>query len=243
MKEQFHILNGDSLKAQFPPDLKGGIFVVRECLVDGEVNAADLSLFYKQRKAFLCRYYGATEKQYEDQVQAEFEKIRSIKDSKVFLWFEDDLFCQVNFWFTTSLLLRKNNEVYLVRPQKLSTYGFGGLDQKDLLELYNTVVPLKQAVEIADIWMAYQKEDIPLLRQKAVQLSQEYPFILDAVEAHIQRIPSKDNPGRPIQSLQRIINQLGTTEFAPVFKAFCEEEAIYGFGDLQVKRLLDQIDS
>ena len=42
-------------------------------------------------------------------------------------------------------------------------------------------------------------------------------------------------------SLIQIIKELKTEEFGPVFKEFNKRESIYGFGDLQVKRLFNQI--
>jgi len=37
-KKQYHILNGDALKEQFPDRIKGKIIIARECLVDGNVT-------------------------------------------------------------------------------------------------------------------------------------------------------------------------------------------------------------
>jgi hypothetical protein len=52
---------------------------------------------------------------------------------------------------------------------------------------------------------------------------------------------TNENPGRPSQSLIAIMNQFKTEDFDTVFREFSKREPIYGFGDLQVKRLLDQI--
>lgn len=49
------------------------------------------------------------------------------------------------------------------------------------------------------------------------------------------------NAGRPIQSLITIMKELDTEEFGPVLREFNKRESIYGFGDLQVKRLFDEI--
>ena len=73
------------------------------------------------------------------------------------------------------------------------------------------------------------------------ELENKYPFILPAVEAHIERIVTTGNIGRPTQSLIAIMKELETEEFGPVFKEFNKRESIYGFGDLQVKRLFDEI--
>ena len=37
------------------------------------------------------------------------------------------------------------------------------------------------------------------------------------------------------------MDELNTEQFGLIFKEFCNRESIYGFGDLQVKRLLDEI--
>jgi hypothetical protein len=68
-----------------------------------------------------------------------------------------------------------------------------------------------------------------------------YPFISTAIKAHVARIPSESNLGQPAQTLLQILGELGTEEFGPVFQEFSKRESIYGFGDLQVKRLLDEL--
>jgi len=70
--------------------------------------------------------------------------------------------------------------------------------------------------------------------------------MLPAIHAHLQRFPSetetnKEKLGRPKISLIQIMNELKSEEFAPVFREFSKRESIYGFGDLQVKRLFDEV--
>ena len=43
------------------------------------------------------------------------------------------------------------------------------------------------------------------------------------------------------RSYYDVYNELETDEFGAVFREFSRRESIYGFGDLQVKKLLDQI--
>ena len=95
--------------------------------------------------------------------------------------------------------------------------------------------------KVANLWEWYQKDDRDNLLKTARELEYRYPFILPAVEAHLERIPTDRNPGRPIQSLIEIMKELETEDFGPVFSEFSKRESIYGFGDLQVKRLLDKI--
>ncbi len=245
MNNQYHILNGDSLKEQFPKQIPGVILVARECFVDGNVRSTTLEELFEVRAAFIAQFYGdySVEDYYANSV-SEFEKIRKIPDgSEINLWFEDDLFCQVNFWFTVHLILNnvKDCNVFLVRPAIHTQYGFGGLDASGLIAAYGQKTPITELDRIAGLWSSYQNDEVEELVNVANELEKEYPFIQHAVAAHVDRIPTENGPGRPVQTLIDIMNDLQTDSFEPVFKEFNKRESIYGFGDLQVKRLFDEL--
>ena len=244
MKNQTHILNGDSLKEQFPEAIRGNIIVARECLVDGNVEGKDLKELYQSRAEYLSKNYGGTIRGYYEKTVNEFEKINNIHyDSDINLWFEDDLFCQVNFWFTVYLLIKKKRDhrIYLIRPVTHTEYGFAGLSTEQLISIYEKKIELKELDKIASLWLAYQNNEIAILKTLAGPLTSYYPFIQDVVDAHIARLPLDSPKSRPVQSLRKIMKDLKTEEFGPVFKEFCKQENIYGYGDLQVKGLYNQI--
>jgi hypothetical protein len=245
MRPQYHILNGDALLEQFPANIPGERMVARECLVDGDLEGDTLEAFYRSRAQFISRYYsGYTPEDYYRQTVAEFGKIQHIpKGVDVNLWFEDDLFCQVNFWFVTHLLHRfgQGQRVFLIRPRKINPYGFGGLGSEDLRALYEQRIRMTNISEIAALWDAYRAGNAAALQGAANTLCPQYPFIWKAVQAHLDRDPVNPAADRPKQVLLAIIEELQTEAFGPVFKAFCEREPIYGFGDLQVRRLLREL--
>ena len=244
MRNQYHILNGDALKEQFPDAIEGEIIVARECLVDGDVSGDSLEELFSSRAGFLNQHYGVSEKEYYEKTASEFLKIQLIKsNSDINLWFEDDLFCQANFWFTVHLLLRKSKDynIFLVRPKTHTRFGFGGLTKSSLMSIYKERVQLKELDKISKLWKCYQLNDIKEMKHLAQELEKEYPFISKAVDAHIQRKPTNAHVGRPTQSLLTIMKEFQTEDFAEIFQEFCKRESIYGFGDLQVKRLYDQI--
>ena len=246
MRRQYHILNGDSLKQQFPENIQGDIIVARECFVDGNVKGKDLDQLFASRAKFISKNYGGTEQDYYEKAVPEFQKIKRINDdSDINLWFEDDLFCQVNFWFVAHLIANtirnRNNTVYLIRPELHNQYGFGGLNHSELTSIYKNRFDLIGLDKIASLWESYQNNDTEKLVKGARELESTYPFIITAVEAHIERKPTNENAGRPSQSLVAIMKELETEEFEPVFIEFNKRESIYGFGDLQVKRLFDEI--
>lgn len=247
MRKQYHILNGDSLKAQFPDNIKGELIVARECLVDGNVEGGDLSELYRSRSQFISENYGAYEvKDYYEKTVPEFRKIQNITEgSDINLWFEDDLFCQVNLWFVMNLIFEnyKNQSVFLIRPKTTYEYNFGGMNKEELLRGFRnkTKIDLSELKELSKLWKLYQQGNCDEMIKIAEKLKHRFPFLIHAIQAHIDRLPQFGNLGRPTQSLIQIMDELNTVEFAPIFKAFSRREGIYGFGDLQVKRILDEI--
>lgn len=245
MKKQFHILNGDSLKERFPENIQGEIMVARECFVDGNIQGNGLSELFKIRAQFISNNYdGYNEQDYFEKTVPEFQKMQRIPDhADINLWFEDDLFCQVNLWFVINLLSKSKKEYqyFLIRPISHSQFGFGGLDDSKLVSVFENRTKLSQIDVLSKLWDSYRIGDTEELVKLSKQLKNLYPFVQSAVEAHIDRIPTDKDPGRPTESLIKIIEDLHTDEFGPVFKEFCKRESIYGYGDLQVKRLLKEI--
>ena len=247
MRRSYHILNGDSLKERFPKNIEGEIIVTRECLVEGNVEGNSLEDFFNTRAEFIGNNYDGLGKQdYFENTVPEFQKILAIPDNvDINLWFEDDLFCQVNFWFVINLIHKshRNHRIFLIRPPEHSPYSFGNLNNAEIISIFKNRLKLTALDKLANLWGLYQMNDTERLMELSRQLKSVYPFICTAVEAHIERIPTNESPGRPVQSLIRIMNELDTVEFEPIFRAFCKQEAQYGFGDLQVKRLLEEINN
>jgi len=245
MRKQYHILNGDSLKEQFPESIQGEIIVTRECLVDGSVKGKNLTEFFKTRAEFISsNYVGYNKHDYFEKTVPEFQKMQNISDdSDINLWFEDDLFCQVNFWFVINLLNKSHSNIqfFLIRPKSHSQYGFGGLNKSELISIFENRLELTELDKLARLWDYYRINDTKKLIESSKHLKNTYPFIFAAVEAHIERIPTDGELGRPSQSLLQIMKELETDEFEPVFNEFNKRESIYGFGDFQVKRIFDEL--
>lgn len=235
-----HILNGDSLKEQFPSEIKGEKIIARECMVDGSVKGDSIEEIFETRADFICETFGETRNDYYDKVVSEFNKINNISThSEINLWFEDDLFCQINFWFVLYYMLENDISVplYLIRPTTPYQYGFGGMNKQELQGAYNNRMHINHVNDIGALWNMYQNENISEMIQLSESLKTDYPFLLPAVIALKESIENN----KPKNSIKAIIKDLNTTSFGPVFSEFCKREAIYGFGDVQVKRLFDEV--
>lgn len=240
--KQTHLLNGDALKMHFPSDIEGDQIIIRECLVDGDIQGNDLESFYKTRELFLSSAYGEIDPiNYSDYVVSELNKVQRIPtDTEVNLWFEDDLFCQVNMWFTATLLPKATYpNSYIVRPPTHTPYGFGGLNKAELKTAYANRLKINPQ-SLVNLWQHYQKEDYQALQIEGRSMH-DFPFIATAIQAHLERLPNEENKGRPYNRILAIIKEQNTTEFGKVFQIFNTTEAIYGFGDLQVKRIFDRV--
>jgi len=244
MKQTFHILNGDVLKSQLPSTVLGELIVARLCLVDGPVAAGTEAELYKIRAAFISgNYPGFSEMDYLNNTVSEMRKVAAIpENSTVHLWFEDDLFCQVNFWFILHLLFQnhKKYKLFLIRPKEDTEHSFGTMNQEALSKaLENKVIIAgEEQILLSQFWKLYQQNKLTQLRKLAGELESKFPFLLPAIRAHQDRCV---HPGRPKVAIFRIMKALNTDEFGPVFRTFCQQEKIYGFGDLQVRRLFDEV--
>lgn len=239
------ILNGDALLEHFPNELRGQKIICRECLIDGDTSGQTLTELFQTRSRFLASAYpDVILPNYEEHVVSEFEKILNLpENADVTLWFEDDVFCQVNLWFVTFLLTQnqKTLKIYLARPGEKSPYGFHAFSNEELQELYQNRQPVYDLTKFTALWSAYQNNYLLTLRQRAKELQNDWPFVLPAAEAVIALSPTDGSHGRPYETMKTIMKELDTKEFRPVFHEFSKREAIYGFGDLQVKRLYEKV--
>lgn len=237
----YHILNGDALKDQFPDQIEGEIIVAREAMIDGPVHPKSLEELFQLRAKFISESYDLHN--YAEITIPEISRIVDIAHGEVNLWFEDDLFCQTNLWFVCSLIYQKDVAVSLVRPHTSLEYGFGGLDTDGLLNAYEKKQSMSQVNvnQFALLWFAYRNNDIERLLKLGVQVHADFPFVMKAIEAHFERLPDGGTPGLPERIIREIIAEIGSDNFGKVFREFSKRAAIYGYGDLQVKRIFDRV--
>lgn len=244
----YHILNGDSLAYSFPEaKIEGEVIVVREGLIDGELSGNNLHDFWQSR----ARYIQVTEAEYSNAVVKEFEKIMNAPDNAVFnLWFEYDLFCQVNSWFVISIInsLSIKKKVfavftsYLDKSNKRFWNGFGPANADELIVCYADRVPLSEADMNfgQSLWLAYKNGQLEALTDLSLHQSPAFPYLQEVVKAHVDRFPKDGTKGRPEKVIEEITKNI-STDFNKVLEEFWNRESIYGFGDVQVKSLYENV--
>ena len=243
-----HILNGDCLAEQLLlTNLNKQFIICRECLVVGSVFADGLDDFWKLRAQFISETYHISIDEYYHKTVCEFERIKGIPDgSQVVLWFENDLFCQVNMWFVLYLLSDHTNiSLFRAFPKTKKEIdkwkGFWASDVPSLEASFREKVVFKEEdVELGKkLWIAYQNNDFENLKELGKIHSRCYEYLNEVIEAHIDRFTHDGSLGRPEKVVKDIMDGKSKI-FNEVFSAFSSREGIYGFGDLQVKSIFDK---
>lgn len=247
---EIHILNGEALTDRMQAAGFTGLTVARECLIDGPVQSTSFTDFWNTRAEYISKMFGDDKQSYYDLTVSEFEKLKTVdKDSSIHVWFGDDLFCQANMWFTITWLQHIGLTENLYRVFPLIAEGayrwgeFGNLTPADLKESYYRKVRFTDKdVQLAlNLWTAYSNSDFEQLKKISVTPTDCFHDLEAVVQAHIDRFPPKGMLGRPEKALKEIIDS-GITGFGELFQKFFNSEGgIYGFGDDQVKHLLQRI--
>lgn len=219
------------------------MIVCRECLVEGPVDATPDASFWESRARFLSRGSEERREFYFRAVKGEFDKIAAIdRDAEVCLWFEHDLFCQVNYWLTIDLLIKHDlRNVYRVSPQTVTEGKWDGFCNHTGLDLEvcyaNKVKFTRGDFTLGEnLWQAYREGDIVALATHSRSLSPCFPRLEEVCKAEVERKRSS----RPQKALEEILSK-GYTSFSDIFHEFKSKEGIYGFGDEQVSHILKGI--
>jgi len=227
---------GDSLTERFKQTgIEGEIAVCRECLIEGDVKADTLEEFWTVRASFLGKTNGEAGLSYFDDVAAELKKLQNLNSGDdVNLWFEHELFCQANMWFCISLLAETQAYVFRIEPLTVEVWkGFGNLEAEELTASFSARKQLSPSdIELGgNLWKAYQNTDHSELLRLSKTRSDRFPYLEEVSRAEAEKAT------RPLQILDDIKDS-GINEFPEIFEEFSRRAEIYGFGDSQVKRLL-----
>ena len=241
-KKIYHITNGDALTERLKTlNIEGDIITMRECLIDGPKECSEgFETFFKARETFIYKQFGH-ELSYEDYVVAQFMKMQEIPEgSQLCFWFEDDLFCQANWWFLLYYLKDNKSKKYVIRSGDASPYSFARLSDNELLKVYETREELVEP-ELTSLWQLYVTDDRQGIDALPESFLSKYYFIKPAFRAHIDRLPLNKSLGKPKDTIKEIGAEFGFKDFGKLFQEFQRRLPIYGYGDLQVQNMLKEL--
>lgn len=241
----YHVLPGDAQVEAFQKSgITGELIVCREALIHGPIDAVDLDLFWNERAQYVLAGYGQDEISYHDNVARELARLQDVESGdEVNLWFEYELFCSVNMWFCLWLLSAAKPVVYRVEPIGLDVEnrwdGFGNFTSDDMRAAFQLRTRLSpQQVELgAELWTAYRSKDHVELKALTAKCDADcFPYLKEVVAA----VAEEDI--LPLEVVKEILAG-GRRDLAHVFPEFKKRAGVYGYGDLQVQQLIDQLGS
>jgi hypothetical protein len=240
-----HIHNGDcTADVARRSSIPGEHFAWREALISGPtprgLSAAD---WKATRVEHLTAAYSVEKEFCEREFAAQEEVLRSAaKHDEIVLWFEHDLFCQVNLIYLLSRLAAETAsgpKISLVSidrfPGKENFRGLGELKEDELASLF----PARQAVttdhfDLAQrAWDAYCSQNPADVELLIASGTDALPFLQAALIAHLKRFPSTANGLGQIEHSGLQILESGSTSFAGLFERFSSTAPVYGLGDSQ----------
>jgi len=166
------------------------------------------------------------------------------------LWFEHDLFCQINLiylldWFSNQS--RANKRLSLICIDQFDGVGafrgLGELTGEQLASLFEgrhrvTDSELDVAVRA---WAAYRSPNPREIQLLLEEDTSAMPFLRTALALHLARFPSLRNGLGRVENTALDLISGGAVEFKALFLKFGKAEPVYGLGDLQFWSALQRL--
>ncbi|MEE9361011.1 MAG: DUF1835 domain-containing protein [Cellulophaga sp.] len=253
MSSPLHITNGDSFTGKLKTlKLDGDIITWREMLCEGKTltNVGSES-FWKTRFEFLNKTYKVSKSSFIEKTLKEYRSLcNHKKQDKIVLWFEHDLFCQVNLLAVISWLKmhRKYAEISLVCSGKEDDsdklYGLSELNEEQLRNLYENRITLsRDDIEYADyIWQLYCSDNPIRLENVKDFGNYQFNYLNDAIKSHLKRFPSISNGLNEIENnILKIALEQKPTSRDGLLGTILRSQDVHGFGDTQYNKVISNL--
>ncbi|HEU4389419.1 MAG TPA: RNA polymerase subunit sigma-24, partial [Blastocatellia bacterium] len=225
--------------------LPGEHFAFNEALVEGPTPAGlSPDAWIDVRARFLSGAYGPRLGRVRKALAQQEDALRSYPNhEEVILWFDNELFCQVNLiylldWFARQTLGRTKLSLICIGefPGKPDFHGLGELRGDQLATLLDARQQITRAkLELGSkAWQAYCSADPLELTRLLEQNTSALPYLNECLVAHLMRFPSVRNGLGHVENRALEFIAAGAKTFSPLFLQFRDQDPKYGFGDLQL---------
>lgn len=247
MSKIIHVLNGDSTAQILEKSkIKGDVVVWREMLCEGLLHKnVGSDEFWLNRYSYFETEIGVPRLEYYDKTIKEIVKLEDVSSyNEVVLWFEFDLFCQVNLLALCTYLfdnyVKKANYYLVCTGYKKGEEELQSLSDYSPLEfktLFDTKIALsKTNLEFAkESWELYVENDFNKLKEFNFNQNSKFKYLQVAINQHLQRFPSKNGLNQIENKILEIINsnEFSEKEIVKNLLIWQQKETVFGFGDVQ----------
>jgi hypothetical protein len=247
MANALHIVNGDSTAAILKQtNIIGDIVVWREMLCEGPIcKLIGSDDFWKLRYSYFETEIGISKLEYYDKTIKEIVKLEDIsKYNEVVLWFEFDLFCQINLMGLCTYLLnsyRKDITYNLIcsgnekgdeKLRSLADFSIEGFQ-----EFYCNKVKITRhdLLFAQQCWHVFVENNFEKLLKFNFNKSSKFKYFQLAINQHLKRLPLKSGLNEIQHKILELIHREVLTKNELIHKLLIwqHKETVYGFSDLQ----------
>jgi hypothetical protein len=238
-----HIHNGDSTAGTlrefgFPGDHKA----FQEVLMEGPTpSGLSHDEWLQVRARFLAGSYDLTLEKCAADLREQESWLRGFsKHEEAILWFEHDLFCQINLIYLLDSFSKQSlgkTRLSLIWvgefPGVKDFRGLGQLTGEQLASLFNQRHEVTDAELLlaARAWEAYCSADPGEVTRLIDDDTTAMPFLGRALRLHLERFPSAKNGLGRIENRALEMISIGAIGFKQLFPEFGKSESAYGMGD------------
>jgi hypothetical protein len=250
-----HIHNGDcSAEVLKQTEIQGEKLAWREALLTGPTpEGLSLDKWLELRACHLSEAYDTDLDRCRKDLARQEDLLHNCSEhEEVILWFEHDLFCQINLLYLLnrlSCLKSSKTKLSLICigqfPGHDDFRGLGQLSPEQMASLFNTrheVTDLEFAIA-TEAWNAYCSPDPKSIENLLSKDLSVLPFLKQSLISHLARFPSTRNGLGRVENIGLELVSNGFKRFVQLFQIFGSKESIYGFGDYQfwneLKRLVE----
>lgn len=253
MKSLLHITNGDSFTSRLQSlEFNGDVITWREMLCEGKtLSTVGSESFWKTRFEFLNKNYKVSKSWFIEKTLKEYRSLCNHKQQdQIVLWFEYDLFCQINMLAVISWLKqhRRHAEISLVCSGKVEgstkLHGLNELNDDKLMELYEDRKVLSQDdIEYADyIWQLYCSDNPIRLENQIANNDFQFEYLSDALKTHLKRFPTIKNGLNDLENhILEVAKKNKPKSKNELMKDLLTDQGFYGFGDTQYERMVSSL--
>ena len=237
-----HLVNGEATKEKLGrAEVAGTIESVDDILMEGPLQPQQHEAALERRATFLENYLDIPRAEYLARSRQRRDLLASVNDAdEAVLWFEEDVFCQMNYLDAFRWLANRANgsQLSFVCPR---AERLGESSPQQLERFFAQRKPVN-----GDLFSFATKAWDALTQDSPRPLADfldrtdfsPWPSLRDALQAQLARLPSARNGlGRIEEVILRAV-AAGANSFGDVFQQINEHARIYGVGDLQVLRYL-----
>ncbi|WP_117883862.1 DUF1835 domain-containing protein [Aureibaculum luteum] len=257
MAKTLHILNGDSTASIFSQSqVEGDVIIWREMLCEGPIcKEVGSDEFWKKRYNYFENDLGIGKLEYFDKTIKEIVKLENVaKYDEIILWFEYDLFCQINLMALCTYLLEsydKSVMYHLVCTGKENgkdqLQTLGDYDAKSYPQLLGKKKKLsrKKLLFAKKCWEIYVNNNPEELKAFDFNQKPDFAYFQMAIIQHLERFPKSNGLNQIQQKMLELIDgeNLNKNQIIREMLLWQRTETVYGFGDLQYANYLDKLNA